>query len=277
MWNVVTPGYFRTIGMPLVQGRAFAETDSDESPPVMIVNRTFAQTLFSGRDALGQRVRSWRDEDLLREIVGVVESVRYGGSGDEWTPMVYVPHTQVGWPRLRKVVIETAGDPVLLAATLRSEVRGLDDQLPLGKITTLKDIAAVSVARERQVTWLLGGFGGLAVLLAALGLYGVVSYSVSQRTVELGIRVALGATRGHVLGLVLRQGLGLALVGGALGILAALGATQGLSSLLTDVSPADPLTYLAVAAALLLVTVASSLGPARRAARVPPVEALRHE
>jgi putative ABC transport system permease protein len=277
MWNVVTPDYFRAIGMPLLRGRAFTDRDSAESTPVMIVNQAFAEEVSPGRDPVGLRVRSWRDENVLREIVGVVGSVRYRGSGDEWTPMVYVPHTQVGWPRLRKVVIETAGDPVQLAAAVRSGIWHLDDRLPLGQITTLGGIAAVSVARERHITWLLGGFGGLALLLAALGIYGVVSYSVSQRTVEMGVRVALGATPRHVFGLVLRQGLGLALVGGALGILAALAASRGFSGLLTDVSPADPLTYVAAAGVLLLVTVVSSLGPARRAVQVPPVEALKHE
>ncbi len=191
--------------------------------------------------------------------------------------MVYVPYPQVRWPRLQKVVLHTIGDPDQLAAAIRSEVWSLDDKLPVTQILTLEEIAAVSVTRERYLTWVLSGFSSLALILAALGLYGVVSYSISQRTREIGIRMALGAQVGDVQRLVMRQGLVLALVGSGIGLLVVLALSRGLSGLLTEVSPTDPATYVGVTGLLLGVTLLASLGPAWRAARVEPLKALRHE
>ncbi len=175
--------------------------------------------MFPDQDPIGQRIRSWRDENLLREIVGIVSSVRYDGMAEAWRPMVYVPYPQVRWPILQKVVLDTIGDPDQLAAAIRTEVWSLDDKLPVTQILTLEEIAAASVTRERYLTWVLSGFSSLALILAALGLYGVVSYSISQRTREIGIRMALGARVGDVQRLVMRQGLVLALVGTGIGLL----------------------------------------------------------
>jgi putative ABC transport system permease protein len=169
------------------------------------------------------------------------------------------------------------GDPTQLAAAIRSEVWSLDDKLPVTQILTLEEIASASVTRERYLTWVLSGFSSLALVLAALGLYGVVSYSISQRTREIGIRMALGARVGDVQRLVMRQGLILAVVGSGIGLLIVLGLSRSLSGLLTEVSPTDPITYVGVTGLLLAVTLLASLAPAWRAARVEPLKALRHE
>ena len=191
--------------------------------------------------------------------------------------MVYVPYPQVRWPRLEKVVLDTIGDPDQLAAAIRTEVWSLDDKLPVTRILTLEEIAAASVTRERYLTWVLSGFSSLALILAALGLYGVVSYSISQRTREIGIRMALGARVGDVQRLVMRQGLVLALVGTGIGLLVVVSLSRVLSGLLTEVSPTDPTTYMWVTGLLLMVTLLASFGPAWRASRVEPLKALRHE
>ncbi len=274
-WNVITQDYFRTIAVPVLKGRTFTELDSSNATPVVIINQAMAARMFPDQDPIGQRIRSWRDENLLREIVGVVGSVRLYGLGQEWQPMVYVPYTQVGWPYLYKVAIHTEGEPRRLVAAARAEVRRLDDKLPVTEILTMRELAAASIVRERTLTWVLGGFSALALILASLGLYGVVSYSVSQRRLEIGIRMAIGARPGDVLGMVVRQGLLLAAAGIGLGSVVALALSRFLETLLTDVSTFDPLTYLGVATVLLAVTVLAILGPARRATRVYPVEALR--
>jgi predicted permease len=251
--------------------------DTVDSTPVIIINQTLADRMFPNQNPIGQRIRSWRDENLLREIVGVVSSVRYGGMAEEWRSMVYVPYPQVGWPRLQKVVLHTSGDLGQMAAAIRAEVWSLDDKLPVTQILTLEEIANTSVTRERYLTWVLSGFSGLAVVLAALGLYGVVSYSISQRTQEIGIRMALGAQRRDVQRLVIRHGLILALVGSSIGLLTTLALGRGLSRLLTEISTTDPATYIAVTGLLLVVTLVACIGPAWRASRVEPLKALRHE
>ena len=276
-WNVVAPDYFRTIGISLIRGRSFTNSDNADAPPVIIINQTLAESMFPDQNPIGQRIRSWRDENLLREIVGVVSSVRYDGMAEALRPMVYVPYQQVGWPNLQKVVLHTMGDPVHLAAAIRSEVWNQDDKLPVTQILTLEEIAAASVTRERYLTWVLSGFSSLALILAALGLYGVVSYSISQRTREIGIRMALGAQVGDVQRLVMRQGLILALVGSGVGLLVVLSLSRVLSGLLIEVSATDPTTYIGVTGLLMAVTLLATLGPAWRAARVAPLEALRHE
>jgi putative ABC transport system permease protein len=276
-WNVVAPDYFRTLGIRLVRGRAFTNKDNADAAPVIIINQTLADGMFPDHDPIGQRIRSWRDENLLREIVGVVSSVRYGGMAEEWRPMVYVPYPQVVWPRLQKIVLHTSGNLDQLATAIRAEVWSLDDKLPVTQILTLQQIANDSVTRERYLTWVLSGFSSLALILAALGLYGVVSYSISQRTQEIGIRMALGAQSGDVQRLVMRQGLVLALAGCGIGILMVLALGRGLSGLLTEISPTDPATYIGVTVLLLAVTLVACIGPAWRASRVEPLKALRHE
>jgi ABC-type lipoprotein release transport system permease subunit len=247
---------------------------------VAIVNQAFAEQLFpNGEDPIGKQLRSWRDENLLREIVGVVGNVRIYGMADSWQPMVYVPASElVAWPRLRKVTLSTGlAEPLQLVAAVRAQVRRLDPKLPVTDLLTMRQIATESVSRERIVTGVLAAFSIVAVILAALGLYGVVSYSVSQRTLEIGIRLALGARSSSVQGMVVRQGAHLAFLGCGIGILAAMVLSRWLSSLLTDIGPLDPVTYLVVTALLLIITAIASLGPARRASKVEPLQALRHE
>ncbi len=275
-WNVVTPDYFRTLGIPLLRGRVFTDRDADGATPVVVVNDTMARRLFPGGDAIGHRIRSWRDENVLREIVGVVADVRYGGLADNDYGLVYVPHRQDVWSSLT-IAVRAAGDPAALAAPLRQTVNRLDRDLGVGRLGTLSDFARASVARERFSAALLAAFAAMAVVLAAIGIYGVMAYVVARRSRELGLRSALGATPRELLALVLRRGLVLTAAGGAIGVLAALAVGRALSGLLFDISSRDPIAF---AIALIVLPVVSMLAcavPGRRAARVDPMSALRGE
>lgn len=276
-WDVVQPGYFATMGLPIVAGRGFSESDDDRSVPVMIVNREFARMMFgSVRGALGARVRSWRDENVYREIVGVVENVRYFGAGDEIRGVVYVPHRQSTW-RFMAVAVRTAGDPGNVAGAVRAAVREFDPNLALASFTRMRQIFKDSVAERRFAATLLSTFAALALFLAALGIYGVLSYAVAQRTREFGVRMALGARAADVRTMVLREAGISVVIGVGLGLAGALGLTRVLSSLLFGVTATDPLTFGGVIAALAATAVAASWLPAARATRVDPVQAMRPE
>lgn len=276
-WNVVTPGYFETSGIRLLAGRDFDRTDRQGSPPVMMVNEAFAEQMFPSESPLGKRVRSWRDEDLLREVIGVVSNVRLDGLADPWQPIVYVPARQTEWPRLQALLVETEGDPMALADAVRAEVWDLDGELPVTDMATLETLAASSLGRERFVAFLLGTFALVALALASVGLYGLVSCSVSQRTREIGVRMALGALGGDILAMVVRQGLRLALLGVGLGLGAAFVAGRAVEALLFQVSASDPSTYVGVALLLAGVALVASLVPALRATRIDPLRVLRYE
>jgi putative ABC transport system permease protein len=270
----VTPEYFRAAGIPLLRGRAFAEQDSSGASRVVIVSKTLADQMFPGQDLIGRRIRETRTPDVY-EVVGVVGNVRYQGLGDDWQPMIYLPYRQIEEPPLEKLVIHAAGDPFSLVGSIRNEVWSLDPKLPVSRIRTFEQIAAESITASRYTSWLLGGLSAFALLLAAIGLYGIVSYTVTQRTQEIGVRMALGARRRDVIWGVIRQGLVLCLAGGVIGLLVAPMLGMGLSQVL--VVGMSPVTYLAVAALLVLVVVLASLLPAWKASRVAPAEALRYE
>ncbi|HEX7052180.1 MAG TPA: ABC transporter permease [Longimicrobiales bacterium] len=276
MWNVVSPDYFGTMRIPLLRGRDFSSADGAESTPVMIVNREFARRMFPDGDALGKRVRSWRDENLYREIVGIVGDVRFFGAGDEIRPLVYVPHPQNEWGSM-VVVVRTAGDPMTVVGALRDAVRGLDPDLAVDDVQTMDQVFAASVAPRRFGSLLLGTFAGIAVVLAAIGIYGILSFGVTQRTREIGIRMALGARREDVLRMVVREAAVIALVGTVAGLAGALVVSRLLKSLLYQVSATDPVTFGGVVLLLIAVAVAASLAPARRAASVDPATTLRAE
>jgi putative ABC transport system permease protein len=274
-WNVVTPEYFRTAGIRLLRGRAFERSDTGDGRPVMIINETMARKVFGDQDPIGQRMRSWRDENVLREIVGVVSDVRYFGLADEDSSLVYVPHRQNGWWGSLTVVVRAHGDPAALAATLRRETRRLDPDLAVAQVATLESLAAESIAPQRFGALLLALFAGAAVLLAGLGVYGVMNYVVTQRRHDIGVRLALGATPRKVFVVVVRRALALALTGTVLGLAGALATGPLMASLLSGVTPTDPLTLTLVPLVIAAVAFLACAPPAARAARISPVEALR--
>jgi predicted permease len=275
-WDVVQPSYFETMRLPLIAGRGFTEADTDGSLPVMIVNREFARVMFgSTESALGKRIRSWRDENIYREIVGVVDNVRYFGAGDEIRSIVYIPHRQVTW-RAMSIAVRTArgGD---VGPEIRAAVADFDPNVALASFTTMSRIFEDSIAERRFAARTLTGFATLALLLAAIGIYGVLSYAVAQRTREFGVRMALGAKSNDVLGMVLRDAAITAIIGTSLGLVGAIALTRVMSGLLHGVSATDPVTFATAVAVLGSVAFAASLIPAVRATRVDPMKAMRPE
>jgi predicted permease len=274
----VSHDYHRTLGIPVVRGRAFNERDDAAAPPVLIVNETFARLVFPGEDPLGKRIGiSDGVDNPVREIVGVAGDVRHAGLESEAGLEYYVPAAQAQ-PSRMTVVARTAGvEPSALAGTLRALVRESDKESPIFNVRTMEELLARSVAQKRFSALLLGSFALVALLLAALGIYGVMAYSVTQRTHEIGVRVALGAQPRDVLRMVIRQGMLLTAAGIAAGLLCALLLTRVLSTLLFGIGATDPLTFLGVAAVLASAALVACYLPARRATKVDPLVALRYE
>ena len=275
-YRQVTPGYLSAMRIPLLRGRGIEERDGPNSPGVVVVNQAFARRYFPNTDAIGQRLQLMGDQQQTREIIGVVGNITNMALNEPEQPEMYVPYAQFSLPMM-SLVVRAAADPANLAAALQAQASAIDKDITLSGVKTMDDILNGSVSQPRFSSQLIGGFAALALLLASIGLYGVVAYSVSQRIKEIGIRMALGATRKDVMRLVLRYGAGLALIGTALGFLASLATTRVLSSMLFDVSPDDPQTFLAVALLLMAVVLGASYVPARRAAKVDPMVALRYE
>jgi predicted permease len=276
-WEIVTPGYFAAMGHAIRQGRDFAETDTDASPQIMIVNREFARQMFGAEaEPLGKRVRSWRDENVYREIVGVVDDVRYFGAGDEIRPVVYIPLPQDPRRGLNYVV-RAEGDPASLVPALRAAVRDFDPDLATAAFTTMDDAFDASIAGRRFAASLLASFALIALLLAAVGLYGVLSIAVAQRTREFGVRMALGAAARDVRWMVLREAGWLIGAGALAGIIAAIAVTRVLSAVLFGVGATDPATFAAAIGVLLAIGLLASWLPAARATRVDPLRAIRAE
>jgi putative ABC transport system permease protein len=274
----LTPGYFRTMGIPLLAGRDVRDTDQAETPRVMVVNETLARRIFPGENAVGKHM-AWdgptQIEDL--EIVGVVGDVRAFGFDAEVEPTIYLASPQVQPPESMGLVIKTAGDPLSMVRELRQAVWTLDGDLPLYEVATMEQLVGDALGPKRTWLLLLGSFATLALLLAAVGVYGVLSYSVTQRTQELGIRMAMGARRGSVLALVVRQGMTLVLIGIVLGTAGALALSRVIAGQLFGVSATDPATFGAVVLLIIAVALVACYLPARRAAIVNPTEALRYE
>jgi putative ABC transport system permease protein len=275
-WSVVQPEYFETMGIPILEGRAFTPHDAATSTPVVIISRAMAKEMFPHGSALGRRIRSWRDENLYREIVGVAGDLRYNGLTADIPNNVYVPHTQNPWVSLA-LVVRTSGDPNSSLKAIRAAIWSVDKKLPVAEVRTLEQVMDRDMARPRFSMFLLGIFGATAVVLAAIGIYGVIAYAVTQRTREIGIRMALGAARGRVVGMVAWNAVRLAAAGVACGLAGAFGLTRLIGSLLFEVSPTDQRTFAASAVLLLLVALAAACVPAMRAARVDPVTTLRCE
>ena len=278
--RTVTPDYFATMRIPLLQGRDFSARDEGTSTPVVIINEALARQYFPNENPIGKHIKpsvaSSTPEPLMREIVGVVGNVKFRNLSEEWAPESYVPYAQISFGSMT-LVVRTAQDPQSIAKPIGETIQVLDKDLPVYAPKTVEQYLDATIAAPRFNTFLLGIFAGLAMLLTAVGLYGVISYSVAQRTHELGIRMALGAEPRDMLRLVVGQGLQLAAIGVGLGLVAALGLTHFLASLLFGVTATDPISFLAVIVLLFAVVLLASYIPARRAMRVDPMVALRYE
>jgi putative ABC transport system permease protein len=275
--NIVTPTYFETMGIPILRGRGFSEQDTGESQKVLIINETLANRLWPGLDPVGRRM-SFGDPDEAgwSIVIGVARDSKYRGLRENPRPYVYIPLAQEYMPSLA-MIVRTESDPQSLTSTLRGQVQSLDGQLPIYNVKTLEEHLGVLLSQDKMAATLMTTFGMLAMVLAILGIYGVMSYSVSQRTREIGLRMALGAEPRSILRHFVGQGLLLTLTGTGVGIVAAYYLMQYLSSLLYGVSATDPLTFAAIAVLLTLVALVACYIPARRATKVDPMIALRYE
>jgi len=281
-YSFASPGYFSAIGTPLLRGRDFLETDTAGSMLVTIINSAMAQKYWPGQDPIGRQVGVQDTRWATRTVVGIVADIKHNSLREDPVPEMYVPYTQNEikiWPSMQtmQVALRTKADPAALTASVREALRSVDADLPVANVETLAALVNDSMAQPRFSLFLVGSFGGLALALAMIGMYGVISYSVQQRTQEIGIRMALGASRGTVLRMVLGLGAQLASLGIAIGLLASWMVTRTMESFLYQVRATDPLTFAAVSIALMCVALAACYIPARRAMSVDPNIALRYE
>jgi len=276
--HIIGPDYFRTIGTRLVRGRDFTAQDTAHAPAVAIINETLARRFWPNEDPLGKQLRIGRaaPHPQPREIVGIVQDTAIRSLGEDPESVTYRPLAQQR-SSLLTLVVHSSGDPKALIASARREVQALDESLPTQEIKTLDEIVSFSLWPMRMGAALVGGFGLLGLLLAAVGIYGVMSYAVAQRTREIGIRLALGAQARDVLKLIVGQGMTLTLTGAAIGLALAFVVTRLLVNLLSGVSATDPLTFAGVALFLIVVALVACYLPARKATKVDPLAALRHE
>ena len=281
LYRVVSPDYFRALGIPLQRGRFFDTRDSAESPPVMIVNRRLAEQLWPGEEATGKRLKIGPPDSRnpWATVIGVVGDVRQAGLYGEQQLELYTPYAQEWrpWVAPRDLVVRTKGDAASVAAAVRQAVWAVDKDQPVSNVRTMDQVFAAAVSRERFQMLLLSLFAVLALVLACVGLYGVISYAVAQRTHEIGVRMALGAQPGDVLRLVIRQGMTLTIAGLVFGIAGGLAVTRLMTDLLFGVTPTDSLTFVSVGALLVIVALLACYFPARRATRIDPLIALRYE
>jgi putative ABC transport system permease protein len=278
-WQTVSPDYFKTMGMQLLRGRDFSSDDLARPAHLTIINESLAQRIFPGEDPLGKRVTfggMLGTQPDWHEIIGVVSDTRHLSLDDPPQPRAYDLFGQHGG-RSMFVVARVAGDPTSLAGAVRAEVRQLDAEAPVWQMATLEELVARSAATRRFSMSLIGAFALIALALAAVGVYGVINHSVSQRTREIGIRMALGARPCDVIELIIGQSLRLTLIGVASGLAAALALTRLMRSLLFGVSATDPVTFVGVAGLLTFVALLACFVPARRATKVDPLAALKHE
>jgi predicted permease len=282
----VSESYHQALGIPLLAGRLFTAQDSADSPPVAIVDEEFVRKNFASApltSVLGRRFRVEGNDEPWREIVGIVGHVRHSGLDEKPLAEIYRPWTQLNpkrfgdWLRAMDFIVKTNLDSTALVPAVRREIRAIDADQPLGPVATLASLLDRSVAPRRLNLALIAVFSVVALVLSAVGLYGVMSYAVSQRRREIGVRMALGATRGHITRLVLGNGMLLTVVGISLGLAASFGLTRVMQTLLFGVAATDPVTFAGVSLLLSIVALLASYIPARRATRVNPVVALRYE
>jgi predicted permease len=273
--NDVMPSYFETLRIPVIAGRAFTDSDRAMTTSVAVVNEAMAKHFWPNENALGKRFH-FIDEPKLREIVGIVPNTIVNNIGEDPQPLIYLPIMQEFSP-FASLEVRTVGDPQSVVSSVRAQVQSLDPNLAITNVQTIGEVVDQGLWAPRMGAALLGLFGGLALILAAVGVYGVLSYSVAQQTHEIGIRMALGAQPLGVLKLVVGQGLKLAAAGLVVGLIGALVATRVLSSLLFNVSTHDPVTFIGVSLVLVATAALACYIPARRATRVDPIIALRYE
>jgi putative ABC transport system permease protein len=272
-FRVISPTYFQLMGIPVLQGRALSTTDQADKQRVVVINQAFADRYWPGENPLGRRLRT--DEDWLT-VVGIVGNIRQSGLDQEAAPHVYAPYWQTPVARTG-VLVRTTVEPLSLVAALRQQVLALDASQPIYNIHTLEELIAGSLAARRLNLLLLGVFALIALVLAAVGIYGVISYAVAQRQHEIGIRLALGAQRRDVLTLIIKQGMTPVVVGMGIGMAGTLLLTRGLATLVAGIGATDPLTLTGIAVLLGLVALLACYFPARRASNVDPLVALRYE
>jgi predicted permease len=283
LYSLVGPDYFETMKTPIVRGRGFEEHDDPNAPPVTIVNETMAERYWPGEDALGKRVRltgpmAKRDpERAIMEVVGIAADGKYRSLGENPVAYLFLPMYQRPAPNAVTLLARTTGDPLRLASPLRGEIRGLDENLPVFNIKTMHEHMNATLLGAKIAASVVGTFGLLGLVLAAVGIYGVLSYAVSQRTREIGLRLALGAKRFDTLKLVVGQAVLLTAVGMAIGLAGAFALARVASNLLYGVSATDPVIFATVSAILAGVSLVAAAVPAWRAIRVDPIVALRYE
>jgi putative ABC transport system permease protein len=273
-YRLVSPGYFESLGIPIRRGRAFTSQDTSKSPLVAVVDESFARRHFPGEDPIGRGLSLGNGTEGFFEIVGVVGDVRYGGLDAGQDPTIYVPYAQDVFSTMW-IVARTEGEPSAIASDVRSLLKNLDRNIPAFAMSPLTTVVSDSLGQRRFSMLLLGLFATIALLLAAVGLYGVIGYSVSQRTQEIGVRLAVGASRGRVLGMIIGQGLRLVGAGTVIGLAGALILARLVSTLLFEVTPFDPPSYAGTVLTLISVAILACWFPARRALRVDPIAALR--
>jgi putative ABC transport system permease protein len=278
--NIASPGYFQTMGIPLLQGRTFEASDREDATPVVVVSAAMARRFWPGEDVLGRRIalpwssptaRAWRT------IVGVVGDVRHADLREEGRPEMYLPFAQVTWPRQMTFVGRADGDPGATLQAARNALWGVDDDQAVFEVTTVENVVVDALGTSRSVAWLLGIFSAVALLLASVGVFGLVANSVAQRRQELGIRAALGAANDRLFAMMLAQGMRPVVLGLVAGISAALYLSRLVADLLFEIEPLDPVTFVLAPAVLVAVSLLAVWVPARRAARLDPVETLRAE
>ncbi len=278
--GVAMPGYFETMHIPLVAGRTFGDQDGLKGPPTILVNQAFANKYFARENPIGQHIQVRLGDEVfnqsIREVVGVIGDIKGKGLTAEPEPQFYLPYAQavVTNPYL---VVRTSADPATMQGAINAAIRELDRSVPVYQVSTMEDYLSKSAAQPRFQTFLLTFFAGIALMLAAIGLYGLLSYMVVQRTLEIGLRIALGAQRSDVLGMIVWRGLALALIGVGAGLAVSAVVTRLISGMLFHIQPTDPFTFAVTAALLLLVSIAASSVPAYRAARLDPMRTLREQ
>jgi predicted permease len=275
-WSRVTPDYFNLLGIPLLRGRSFNELDTDTAAPVAVVNEAFARTYWPNEDPLGKRFKSARAGSPWITVVGVIPDARVESLAEADVPKIYLSLYQSVGKHLA-ILLRAPLDTAAIPEEVRKQVQAVDPTLPVFGAQTLKEVLSSSLSVRRFSMEMIALFGLTALLMAGLGIYGVISYVVSERTHEIGIRLALGAQRANILQMVLRQGLGLAVAGAAVGLVGAFVVSRLMVGLLYGVGTADPVTFIGVAILLVAVALLACYIPARRAMRVDPMVALRYE
>jgi putative ABC transport system permease protein len=276
MWNVSTPDFLKTSGIRLLAGRSFTAHDSASSPPVVIISKTLADQMFPGTNAVGKYIRSWRDDNKAREIVGVVSDVKVGALDERAQGSAYVPHAQDPWGLLA-FVVRTNGDPHQFVTLVQHQLDSLNPNIALGHVKTMAAIHDDALAQSHFSMMLMFGFAAIALILATVGLFGVTAYTVSQQSREIGIRMALGGNRLAIVRLVLLQASKMVGIGCLVGMVVSLLASRALEGILYEVQPFDLAVYSSVLIALTFAAAAGVFVPVRRAVSLDPLRVLRHD